>query len=390
MPRQLLSGNQAVGEAVRLARAQVVSAYPITPQTTIVEHLAEAVGSHALDADFITVESEHSAMAACVGASVAGARAFTATSSQGLALMHEMLHWASGQRTPIVMANVNRALAPPWNIWVDHSDSMAQRDTGWLQIYAETNQEVMDTVLQAYRVAEDPTVMLPVMVMLDAFLLSHTYMPVDVPDEATVDAFLPAFSPRDRVDPGATQLFGSFSPPSLCFMELRHAMARAMDRAQVRLVEVGKEYSQATGRPPLGLLDEYRTEGADAVLIAAGSLAATARDAVDRLRHDGKKVGLIRLRVFRPFPTEQVRALGRRFPVIGVLDRSFSYGSGGAIASEVRASLQGERSPRPKVGSFIVGLGGRDVRPEHLVKLYRRLLEGHAPGEEWVGLREGT
>ncbi|MDE1819429.1 MAG: pyruvate ferredoxin oxidoreductase [Euryarchaeota archaeon] len=385
MAAELLSGNQAVGEAVRLAKAQVVSAYPITPQTTIVEHLAELIGSRRLAADYITVESEHSAMAACIGASLAGARTFTATSSQGLALMHEMLHWASGQRAPIVMANVNRALAPPWNIWVDHSDSMSQRDTGWIQLYAETNQEALDTVLQAFRVAEDPSIMLPAMVMLDAFVLSHTYMPVELPDARVVDRFLPSFSPVEKLTPGSMQLFGSFSPPNLCFMELRSAMAEAMGRARGLLLRASKEYAELTGRPALGLVEEYRTEGADVVLLAAGSLAATARDAVDLLQNEGKRVGLVRVRAFRPFPEKEVRALGRRFGTLGVLDRAYSYGAGGPIASEVRAALYGLPRP-PRVASFILGLGGRDVRPDDLVKLYRRLLRGETPKEEWVGL----
>ena len=387
MTRHLLSGNQAVGEAVRLARAQVVAAYPITPQTTIVEHLAEAVGKGDLLADFITVESEHSAMAASVGASIAGARAFTATSSQGLALMHEMLHWASGQRTPVVMANVNRALAPPWNIWVDHSDSMAQRDTGWIQVYAETNQEVLDTILQVYRLAEDKRVMVPAMVMLDAFSLSHTYMPVDVPELDVIDRYLPPYSPPQKVLPETTQLFGSFSPPELCYMELRHDLEVAMHQARILLPQVEEEYTKLTGHPSFGAVDEYRTDDAEVVLMAMGSLAATARDAVDALRREGKKVGLARMRLFRPFPADAVRSLGERFHRIAVLDRAVSYGSGGPLAGEVRAALLGI-ADSPVLAAYIAGLGGREVTQEQIRSIFERLLSGNGlPSEEWVGLK---
>lgn len=387
MATRLLSGNQAVAEAVRLARVGVISAYPITPQTTIIETLAEMIGRGELDAEYITVESEHSAMAGAIGASLAGARTFTATSSQGLLYMHEMLHWASGQRTPVVMANVNRAVGPPWNIWVDHSDSMSQRDAGWLQIYAETNQEALDATLLAFRVAEDARVMLPAMVMEDAFVLSHTYMPVDVPEQALVDEFLPVFAPAQRLEPGVAELFGSFSPPDLCFMELRHDVAQSMERARLCLDEAARDFARVFGRTPAGPVDEYMTEGADAVLVASGSLAATARDAVDALRAEGVAVGLARVRTFRPFPTRELAALGRRVGVLGVVDRANSPGSGGPLATEVRSAILDLPDP-PRVASFIAGLGGRDVRPAHLVALLERLAKRDAPREEWIGLKE--
>ncbi|MBI4392948.1 MAG: pyruvate ferredoxin oxidoreductase [Euryarchaeota archaeon] len=389
MVRELLSGNQAVAEAVRLARAQVIAAYPITPQTTIIERLAELVGSGELEADYITVESEHSAMAACVAASLAGARTFTATSSQGLLLMHELLHWTSGQRTPVVMANVNRAVAPPWNIWADHSDSMAQRDTGWIQMYAETNQEALDATLFAYRVAEDRSVMLPAMVMEDAFLLSHTYMPVEVPEASDVDAYLPAYDPPRRLEPGEMQLFGSFSPPDLAYMEFRRDIARAMEDAHAKMAEAAKRFERVFGRRFPGPLEEYRTDGADVVLIASGSIAATARDAVDELRRSGLKAGLVRLFVFRPFPTDEIRRIAERFPLIGVVDRAYSSGSGGPLATESKAAIMGMRDP-PRVESFIAGLGGRDVRPEDLVAIVRRMVKGGGDHEQWVGLKGVT
>lgn len=387
MAAKLLSGNQAVAEAARLARVDVVSAYPITPQTTIIEALAEAVGSGAMKAQFLTVESELSAMASCIGASVAGARAFTATSSQGLLLMHELLHWASGQRLPIVMANVNRAVAPPWSVWVDHTDSMAQRDTGWIQLYAETNQEALDLVLQAYRLAEDKRVALPVMVMLDGFLLSHTYMPVDVPRQEDVDAFLPRYEAFAKIEPGTPQLFGTFSPPDLSYMEFRRDISRGMDAFLELLPEVERDFARRFGRAPRGALDEYRTEDAEAVLVTLGSLASTARDAVDALRDEGYAVGLARLRVFRPFPVAALRDLARRVPVLGVVERSVSHGAGGPVAAELRAAVSGADHP-PQVGSFVAGLGGRDVRPDDVKRILRRLLRGDAPEQEWVGLKE--
>lgn len=387
MTKELLSGNDAVAEGVRLARAEVVAAYPITPQTTIVERLAEMVARHELAAEYIPVESEHSAMAASIGASLTGARAFTATSSQGLALMHEMLHWASGQRVPVVMANVNRALAPPWNIWVDHSDSMAQRDTGWIQLYAETNEEALASVLQAYRVAEDPEILLPAMVMLDAFVLSHTYMPVDVPSQAAVDSFLPRYQPVARVEPGSMQLFGSFSPPDLTFMEFRRDTALAMDRARQKLLQAGKDYARLVGGEPLGLIDEYRTEDAEIVLLALGSLAAAARDTVDEFRRNGQKVGLARLRSFRPFPEEEIRSLGRKAHSVVVVERAHSFGSGGPVATEVRSALLGLPSP-PAVASYIAGLGGREVTPKHLGALVERATKKETPREAWVGVKE--
>ncbi len=386
MALELLSGNQAVTEAVRLARTQVVAAYPITPQTTIIEAIADHIAAGRMDCDYITVESEHSAMAAVIGASLGGVRTFTASSSQGLALMHELLHWAGGSRLPIVMANVNRALGPPWNIWSDHTDSMAQRDTGWMQVYAETNQEALDMTLQAFRVAEDPRVQLPAMVMLDAFVLSHTYMPVDVPAQGVADAFLPAFRPGQAIEPRERAVFGTFSPPNLCYMELRHDIHAAMEAAGAVWAEVEQEYAKATGRPALGPLEEYRTEGADAVLLASGSLAATAREAVDRLRDEGLKVGLVRLRFFRPFPRRELQELASRFRAIGVVDRAYSFGGGGPVALEVRSALAG-LADGPRLASFVAGLGGRDVRPDHLADLLRRLHAGDVPAEEWVGLR---
>ncbi|MCI4339757.1 MAG: pyruvate ferredoxin oxidoreductase [Thermoplasmata archaeon] len=384
MTRLVLSGNSAQSYAAKLARVQVVSAYPITPQTTIVEKLAEFVASGELRAQFIKVESEHSALQAVVSASALGARTYTATSSQGLLLMHELLHWASGLRAPIVMGVVNRAVAPPWNIGADHTDTVAQRDTGWIQYYAESNQEVLDTVLQAYRLAEDPAVRLPAMVCEDAFYLSHTVEPVDVPDAALVDRFLPARDARAVLVPGVPTRVGSFTGPDH-YVEFRRETARAMDRVPGAMRAVEEEFARAFGRTYGGPLSTYRVDGADAVLVTMGTASTTARSVVDAMRGEGRKVGLAKLRVFRPFPDAEIRALAAGVDRIGVLDRSFTFGRWGAAETELRASLY-DAPHRPSVRGFLGGLGGRDVTPQLVRGLFESLLAGEQDDPRWVDL----
>lgn len=384
MTAQVLSGNGAQAEAVRLARAQVVAAYPITPQTTIVERLAEMVERGELAARYVRVESEHSALMAAVAASALGARTYTATSSQGLLLMHEVLHWASGLRTPVVMGVVNRAVAPPWSIGADHTDTVAQRDTGWVQFYAESNQEVLDTVLQAYRLAEDPAVRLPVMVAEDAFYLSHTLEPVEVPDAATVDGFLPARARVGTLRPGEGMRLGSFTGP-VEYVAFRKATAEAMGQVAGRLGLLEKVFAETFGRSHGGAVDLYRTDDADAVLLTIGTATTTARAVVDELRAGGQKVGVAKLRLFRPFPRTAVRALAALVPRIGVLDRSYTFGGIGAAATEVRAALY-DLDDRPVVASFLAGIGGRDVTPALLRGAFRTLLAGPATGANWLDL----
>jgi 2-oxoisovalerate ferredoxin oxidoreductase alpha subunit len=386
MVRRVISGNAAQAYAARLARVQVVSAYPITPQTTIVEKIAEWVAAGQLNARFVRVESEHSALQACVSASAVGARAYTATSSQGLLLMHELLHWASGVRAPIVMGVVNRAVAPPWNIGADHTDSMAQRDTGWIQIYAESNQEVLDSVLEAYRLAEDPMVRLPAMVTEDAFYLSHTVEPVDVPAPEVVDRFLPPRDARAVLQPGVATRLGSFTGPDH-YVEFRREVARAMQNVPATFAAVEAEWTRATGRSHGGALPTYRTGDADAVLVTMGTATTTARGIVDELRAEGHKVGLAKLRMFRPFPTEQVRELGAQVDRLGVMDRSFTFGAAGTAATEVCAALY--PSPHhPTVAGFLAGIGGRDVTPSEVRRMFRALLEGEPPEVRWIDLEE--
>jgi pyruvate/2-oxoacid:ferredoxin oxidoreductase alpha subunit len=384
MTREVLSGNHAQAHAVRLARAQVVSAYPITPQTTIVEKLAEFVADGQLAARFVEVESEHSALQVVVSASALGARTYTATSSQGLLLMHELLHWASGMRAPVVMGVVNRAVAPPWNIGADHTDTMAQRDTGWVQFYPESNQEVLDTVLEAYRLAELPDVRLPVMVSEDAFYLSHTLEPVDVPEPEVADRFLPPREPHAILHPGTVGRLGSFTGPDR-YVEFRHELQRAMAEVPRRLPEVEAEYLRITGRAPGGALPTYRTEGADAVLVTMGTTSTTARTVVDELRATGRKVGLAKLRLFRPFPEEELRRLAASVDRLGVVDRAYTFGAAGPAATEVRAALY-PRSPRPRVAGFLAGIGGRDVTPGHLRRMFAELLGPDETATRWEDL----
>jgi pyruvate/2-oxoacid:ferredoxin oxidoreductase alpha subunit len=388
MPRLVISGNYAQSYAARLARVQVISAYPITPQTSTVEKLAEFVASGDLPAQFVKVESEHSALQVCVSAAALGARTYTATSSQGLLLMHELLHWAAGLRAPVVMGVVNRAVAPPWNIGADHTDTISQRDTGWIQFYAESNQEVLDTVLEAYRLAEDLAVRLPVMVNEDAFYLSHTVEPVDVPEPAEVDAFLPPRTPIAVLEPGVPSRVGSFTGPDH-YVEFRRQEARGMEAVLPALEVIEAEFAHQFGRSHGGALPTYRTEGADVVLVTMGTMTTTARKVVDELRAEGEKVGLAKLRVFRPFPVQAIRNLGRAVDRIGVVDRSYTFGGIGAAATEVRSALYG--APRlPTVASFLAGVGGRDVTPAMVRGMFETLLEGEPPEVNWVDIEKGS
>jgi pyruvate/2-oxoacid:ferredoxin oxidoreductase alpha subunit len=363
----------------------VLSAYPITPQTHIVERLSEFCADGTLDARFLRVESEHSALAALIGAASSGVRTFTATSSQGLALMHELLHWASGARLPIVMANVNRALAPGWNIWTDQTDSLAQRDTGWIQLYCEEGQEVLDTTLQAYRLAE--WVNLPVMVILDAFFLSHTYEPVDIPDDEAVDRFLPTYQPRFQLDPDSPCTLGQMVPPGI-YMEMRRSIQAAMEDALVRFVEVEEEFARMFGRS-YGGVEAVQCDDAEVILVTSGTVTSTSRQVVADLRAQGEKVGLFKIKLFRPFPVGSVRAALGRAGKVAVIDRNFSFGASGIFAQEVRAALCNVPG-HPPVFGYVAGLGGRDVTTSVIEDIYCLTRDAAAPREEslWVGLQE--
>ena len=381
--RDLLSGNFAAAEGARLARVEVVAAFPITPQTQIVERIAERVASGEMGAEFIKVESEHSAMAACIGASAAGARAFTATSSQGLALMHELLHWAAGGRYPIVLCNVNRAMAPPWNIWSDHTDSMSQRDTGLMQLHCEGNQDVLDFVIWTFRVAE--SLRLPALVNLDAFTLSHCATPVEVPDPEAVDAYLPPYEPRYRLDAEEPFSFGSVTAPDAYF-GFRRELEEAMGRARQLFDETGREFGAGFGRL-LQRVRFYRCEDAELVVILVGSVAGTAQVAVDGMRERGVRVGLAAIHVYRPFPTDLFLELaggGSRSWI--ALDRSISFGVGGPIFCELGALLGGhaDAEGRPQLFGFVGGLGGKDIPPESFEGMIEKVWSGDAKPFQWL------
>jgi pyruvate/2-oxoacid:ferredoxin oxidoreductase alpha subunit len=383
--KQVLEGSQAVAEAVRLARVQVVSAYPITPQTHIVEILSDYCATGKMNAKFLRVESEHSCMAALIGAQSTGVRTFTATSGQGLALMHELLHWASGARLPIVMAEVNRALAPGWNIWVDQTDSLAQRDTGWIQFYCEDSQEVIDTTLQAYKLAE--SVALPVMVVLDAFFLSHTYEPVDVPTQEEADRFLPPYAARFELDTKDPCSFGPLVPPAV-YMEMRHDMAAAMDTALTNFAQIEDDYERIFGRR-YGAVEAIACDDAEIVFVTSGTITSTARFVLENLRARGEKLGILKIKLFRPFPSEFIRKALKGAKKIAVIDRNFSFGASGIFAQEVRAALCNAPVHAPVFG-YIAGIGGRDVTPEVLEEIYWKAKNSAAPEREsiWIGLQE--
>ncbi len=379
--KKLMTGNTAVSNAVMLARVQVISAYPITPQTTIVEELSEMAGDGRIQARFIRVESEHSAMACVTAACAAGARVFTATSSHGLAYMHEMLHWTSGTRLPVVMVNANRAIGAPWNIWCDLSDSLSQRDTGWLQIYCQSAQEVLDTVLQAYRIAEE--MLLPVLVLEDGFVLSHTSEPVDVPDQKEVDRYLPPYQARDPLSAREPHTYNIMVDPSK-FILFRHESQKAMERAKKVVAQVDREFKARFGRG-YGLIEKFRATDADVVLLTLGTPASTAREVIESLRQQGKKVGLIRQRLFRPFPSEALIRQLSGVKKVAVLDRANSLGAGGILAQELKAALL--NAPRkPKVFEFIAGLGGKDITPETLQVVMEKTLTKARPdgGPIWM------
>jgi len=383
--KKVVTGNYAVSWGARLARAQVVAAYPITPQTSIIEKLASFCADGEMEARFIKVESEHSAMAACIGASAAGARAFTATSGQGLLLMHEVVHWAAGARLPIVMGVVNRAIGPGWSIWTEQGDTLSQRDTGWLQFYCETNQEVLDTTIQAFKIAE--SVFLPAMVVLDAFVLSHTSEPVDIPDQAKVDAFLPPYQPELKLDLDDPHAFGALVLPSE-YMEMRYKMQKAMERARSVAEEVDHEWGERFGRS-WGLVESYRLDDAEVALVTSGTVTGTSRVVVDELRDQGLKIGLLKVRMFRPFPHEKVRQALAGVAKVAVIDRNISFGYSGIFAQEVRAALYGAEK-RPPIFDFVAGLGGRDIVPATIREIVDYTVAHDVPAEEftWIGVKK--
>jgi pyruvate/2-oxoacid:ferredoxin oxidoreductase alpha subunit len=394
-----LTGNQAAALAAKLCRVQVVAAYPITPQSKIPEVLSEYVERQELQAEFVRVESEHSAMGVCISASLVGARVFTATAANGLAYMHEQLHWAAGARLPIVMPVTNRGVGAPWTILNDMQDSISQRDTGWMQLYCMNNQQVLDQVILAYRVAEK--LLVPVMVCFDGFRLSHTMMPVEVPDQSLVDSFLPPFRSRYELDPERPVninpvVMGDPLPDgegNLCpsYMGFRLRLQETLENAFPLLTETGKEFGEVFGRSYEDLFYRYRTEDADLLLLTMGSLASEASEAVDLLRDDGIQAGVVGVRVFRPFPARQLTLAVEKAKTVAVLEKGISYGYEGALATELKAALYSHNGhDQLSVSNFILGLGGKDVKPQDLLEVAREALSLAGSGlrqarPRWVG-----
>jgi pyruvate/2-oxoacid:ferredoxin oxidoreductase alpha subunit len=394
---RILDGNHAAAHGVKLSRVQVIAAYPITPQSPVTETLSYFVEKGELDAQYIAVESEHSALAVCTSASMVGARTFTATSSHGLAYMHEMLHWAAGARLPVVLACVNRAIGAPWNVLNDQQDSISQRDTGWIQIYARNNQEILDSIMQAYKIAE--SIYVPVMVCYDGYVLSHTEMPVDVPSQETVDRFLPRYKPHTILDPANPKNYNlvTLANPRvnaegvLChgYMELRYLLQEALQNSRETIIKVGQEFGELYGRSYANMVWENRLDDADIVIVAMGSLAMEAIVTADMLREAGHKVGVLGLRVFRPFPKTDVAKALEKSRLVVVFDKNISYGLEGATCSEIKSALYGS-SARAIIRNFIVGLGGRDVKAREMADAVSKSLLSVKGGDldreyaEWI------
>ncbi len=399
-----LNGDEAVALAVKQSDVDVIAAYPITPQTIIVEKLSEYVANHEIETEYVCTESEHSAMAACLAASATGARVFTATASAGLALMHEMLFVTSGCRAPVVMAVANRALSAPLNIHGDHSDAMAERDSGWIQIYAENAQEVYDSVIQAFRIAEHLDVQLPAMVGLDGFTLSHTLENVQTLADETVRDFVktrqfPVVLTHEgktvpfKLDPDTPLTIGPVALPNYYF-EFKRQQEEAMKNAMNVIQQIHDEYAQLTGRAyGDGLLEQYKLGDAEIAAICLGSTAGTAKAVIDELRNNGVKAGLLRIRTYRPFPAEAIGKALRKAKAIAVMDRSMSFGGrGGAVFHEVRHALY-DSATRPYVVNYIYGLGGRDTSPIQIKKIFedlQKILQTKHVEDlvHYIGLRE--
>jgi pyruvate ferredoxin oxidoreductase alpha subunit len=363
----------AAAEAVKLARAEAIAAYPITPQTHIVEHLSELVADGELDAEFVPVESEHSALSVCAGTSAAGARTYTSTSAQGLELMHEILFIVAGMRLPIVMSVANRALSAPLSIWNDHSDVMACRDCGWIQIFTENGQEVFDQTICAFKIAEDPRVLNPTMINLDGFTLSHVVEPHLLASQEMVDQFLPPYNAVNRLHPDRPITMGAFGMPEI-YAEARKAQDMALRNSYPVIREVWEEWGKLTGRH-YQPMETYRMDGAKIALLTMGSFGEVAMEAVDRMREKGISLGLLKLRLWRPFPFDAIRKSMKGLEMLIVMDRAISTGGiGGPVCSEIRAALY-QQAKRPKVVSFIAGLGGRDVPPEHFEEMVHEAMK---------------
>ena len=377
--RERLSGNEAVAIAMRQINPDVMPAFPITPSTEIPQYFSAFVANGQVDTEFIPVESEHSAMSAAVGASAAGARVLTATSSCGMALMWEELYVAASNRLPIALALVNRALSGPININADHSDSMGARDSGWIQIYSENNQEAYDNFVQAFRIAENEKVLLPIMICQDGFITSHAVENISLLEDDVVKNFVGEYQPKHYLLDDKSMAVGAYATPGF-YMEAKKAQAEAMKNAKQVILDVAKEFKAISGRE-YGLFETYQLEDAECAIVIINSAAGTAKDAVDRLRAQGKKVGLLKIRVFRPFPAEEMAEALKHCKAIAVMDRSEGFNSQrGPVCAEVKSALYGCEE-KPLIVNYIYGLGGRDVRVENIEEVYAALEEIVAKGK---------
>jgi pyruvate/2-oxoacid:ferredoxin oxidoreductase alpha subunit len=386
---QIMTGNSAAAWGAKLCKVQVVSAYPITPSTSVTETIANWVELGELKAEYVRVESEHSVMTVCISASTVGARVFTSTSSHGLLYMHEQLHWAAGSRLPIVLACVNRGVGAPWSIFNDQQDSIAQRDTGWIQIYCRDNQEIIDTVIQAYRIAEQ--VYCPVMVCYDGFVLSHTMMPVEIPDADQVCRFLPPYKPHTILSPEDPRNINPVIFPWQRrdaegvlrdgYMDMRWKLQHALEGSRDVVVKTCRDYAELFGRDHGGMLWTYKTDDAEVFLAGMGSIATEATMAADMLREGGIRAGVIGIRVYRPFPKEEVREAFRNIPAIVVFEKNISYGYEGALCADIKAALYGAGIQTP-VHNYIAGLGGRDVKAAELAEATRSSLAAITAGKK--------
>jgi pyruvate ferredoxin oxidoreductase alpha subunit len=385
----IMEGSMAVARAVALCRPGVISAYPITPQTHIVEDLAQMVADGELAAEFLRVDSEFSAASAVYGASATGVRAYTASSSQGLLLMTEVLYNMAGTRLPVVISAANRTLSAPISIQPDQQDTISLRDSGIIQLYVEDSQEAHDAHIQAFRIAEDPEVLLPTMVCMDGWLITHTFEPVKVALQAEVDAFLPPYRPPYSLDPARPLTFGSFTDDDK-LMEFRYMVHQAQQKAKEKIEETARAFERAFGRYQGGLVDTYRAEDAEVLLVAMGTMVGTIKDAIDRMREEGQRVGLIKIRSYRPFPSERIREISRPAKALAVLDNNISLGAYGALAADVALCLANQPE-RPALLPCIVGLGGREITIDSIRSIVERAYqagEGKLPATEpfWVDL----
>ena len=384
--KDFLEGSQAIAQIVKLCRPGVISAYPITPQTHIVEELAQLIADGKINAQFINVESEHSAASAVLGAVATGVRSYTATSSQGLLLMAEVVFNIAGMRFPVVMTVATRAISAPINIWNDHQDIISLRDSGWIQFHAENIQEAADLHLMAFRIGEDRNVMLPVMIGVDGFVLTHGIEPVEIPSQEEVDKFLPSYNPAYKLDVDHPITLGPLVDPEF-YAETRYALQQTHKEVLKLIPEVSMQFKKHFNRDySNGLFEEYQLKDAERVIVAMGSVCGTIKEVIDELRKKGKKVGLLKIIAFRPFPASLVYETLKNVPKVGVIDRALSLGSFAPLAAEVKATFFGKAKKPKAISSFIVGLGGRDITKESIKEIFR-LLTGKEKDAEFIDLK---